>query len=201
MSGRVPWVSVSICSEPLPCCHRFANLKTLKTKAEVKMANFYQFFTHLKTAKRNIGVNMYYCSLSLPWKTNAKGKTCYCSPSFCSFKKNAKEEKMKKRMKLAIVYQQRAEILVRKCAIVYHQQRWKFKICNCLPSSLVWTSRRREITKVGGEGIFWESGITQQRNASSHNLTIKDNNIETCSRPYIHFWRAACGHVCLFDTQ
>lgn len=93
MSGRVPWVSVSICSEPLPCCHRFANLKTLKTKAEVKIANFYQFFTHLKTAKKNIGVNMYHSSLSLSWKTNAEGKLAIVHHFFAHLKKMPKKKK------------------------------------------------------------------------------------------------------------
>lgn len=67
MSGRVPWISVSMCSVIAMVDHHFANLKTPKTKAELKMANVYHLFTHLKTAtKRNIGVSMYYCLLSLP---------------------------------------------------------------------------------------------------------------------------------------
>lgn len=73
--------------------HRFANLKTLKTKAEVKMADVHHLFIYMKTAmKKNIGDNMYYCLLSLPWKTNVKGKICYCSPSFYSFKKMPEEK-------------------------------------------------------------------------------------------------------------
>lgn len=114
--------------------HHFANLKTLKTKAELKMANVYHLFTHLKTAtKRNIGVSVYYCLLSLPWKTNAEGKICYCS-LFSPHLKMLKKRKMKK-AKLAIVYHQQAEILASKCVIIYHQQRGKFKICNSILSS------------------------------------------------------------------
>lgn len=89
--------------------------------------------------------------------------------------KNAKEGKVKK-AKVAIVYHQQAEILASKCAIVYRQYRQKFKICNCLLSSLVRTRRRREITKAGGEEFF------QKKQYNTTDICF----LAQCRRPHIH---------------
>lgn len=178
MSARLPWVSVSICSEPLPWLTILSLIwKPWRQRQRWKWSMFIIFSHIWKQQQRetleSICIIVYcLCHGRQMWKV----QFAIVHRLFAHLK-NAWAGKEKK-VKLAIVYHQRAEILAWKCAIVYHQHRWKFKICNSLPSALLWTSRRREITKVAGEGIFWENGITQQRYVSSHNLTNKDHNVK-----------------------
>lgn len=200
MSGRVPWISVSICSESLPWLTIVLLIwKPWRQRQNWKWPMFI-IFSHIWKQQQRETLESVCIIVYCLCHGRQTPKVKFAIVHFLSpHLKNAKEGKSKKSKTCHCLSPTSRNIGVKMC---YHLSPTKGKVQNLqLHTVFFWTSRRREITVVRCEGIFRKNGKTQEWYISSQNFAMKDHDVKISSGLHVYFSRSAWGLRATFLTH